>query len=259
MLSNRIISSAHFLKMPVSSQALYFHLCINADDDGVVEAWPIMQLGGFAEDDIKVLAAKGMVKVLNEDLVAYITDWREHNLIRADHKVDSIYKTLLLQIIPDAELVAPAPRSDVIDNTARLSGKKGGQSVDSPWTRHGPHSIGKGRVGQESINPPTPQTKIKARDHSDVYQILEAFKAVNVHYDTLQDSKKQYEAAMRMLQHHGLTSVLKVIDILPATNKQPYVTTIITPVQLEERWSTLAAQLAKGYQITNNKPKEILA
>ncbi len=167
MLSHRIISSAHFKKMPISSQALYFHLCMEADDDGVVEAWPIMQISGFAEDDIKVLVAKELVSVLNEDLVTYIRDWREHNLIRADHKVDSMYKDLLLKVLPDVELVRPEARSDVKNNSRRLSHNSvkriGGQSTDSPRTSHGQSSIGKvseGKVrkdnSEDGAKAPTP-------------------------------------------------------------------------------------------------------
>ena len=32
------MESARFLKMPASTQCLYFHLGLNADDDGIVEA-----------------------------------------------------------------------------------------------------------------------------------------------------------------------------------------------------------------------------
>lgn len=109
MLSNKIIDSARFIKMPISSQALYFHLVAKGDDDGIVEAFNVMRMIGVTEDDLKVLVSKGFVTVLNEDLVSYITDWKEHNLIRADRKVDSIYKDLLLQIVPDVDLLEAKP------------------------------------------------------------------------------------------------------------------------------------------------------
>ena len=109
MLSNKIIDSARFIKMPISSQCLYFHLIAKGDDDGIVEAFNVMKMVGATEDDLKVLVAKGFVVVLNEDLVSYITDWKEHNLIRADRKVDSIYKDLLLQIVPEADLLEAKP------------------------------------------------------------------------------------------------------------------------------------------------------
>lgn len=74
MFSKRVIGSARFLRMPGSTQALYFHLGMAADDDGIVEAYPIMQMVNASEDDLRLLAAKGFVKVLNEDLVTYILD-----------------------------------------------------------------------------------------------------------------------------------------------------------------------------------------
>jgi hypothetical protein len=109
MVSNKIIDSARFIKMPISSQALYFHLIAKGDDDGVVEAFNVMRMIGATEDDLKVLVSKGFVVVLNEDLVSYIADWKEHNLIRADRKIDSIYKDLLLQVVEDVELLEKKP------------------------------------------------------------------------------------------------------------------------------------------------------
>lgn len=123
MFSNRIINSARFLKMPVDSQLLYFHLGMHADDDGIVEAYPIMKSVGSKEDNLTVLAAKGLVRVLNEDLITHITDWGEHNLIRADRKVDSIYKHLLLQIVPEIELKEPKPRADTGVIPRQLTGR----------------------------------------------------------------------------------------------------------------------------------------
>lgn len=98
--------------MPLTSQALYFHLGMTADDDGVVEAYPVIRMIGCNEDDLRVLVAKGLVKILNEDLVTYITDWHENNTIRADRKIDSIYKDLLLQILPFDNQVADICQSD---------------------------------------------------------------------------------------------------------------------------------------------------
>lgn len=98
MFSKKIINSAKFVKMPVSTQCLYFHLGLNADDDGIVEGFNIMRMIGSTEDDLKILVAKEFVIVLNEDLVSYITHWNEHNLIRAERKVDSLYKDLLIKL-----------------------------------------------------------------------------------------------------------------------------------------------------------------
>ena len=70
MISKKVVESARFIKMPASSQNLYFHLVLNADDDGVVEAFTVMNLIRANEDDLRVLASKGFVQVLSEELVS---------------------------------------------------------------------------------------------------------------------------------------------------------------------------------------------
>ena len=105
MFSKRIVESTRFLRMPATSQNLYFHLGMLADDDGIVEAYPVMCTTGASEDDLRVLVSKKFVTVLNQDTVTYINDWMEHNTIRADRKKDSIYKDLLLEVVPDAEII----------------------------------------------------------------------------------------------------------------------------------------------------------
>lgn len=173
MCSRKIVHSARFLKMPLSTQALYFHLLISADDDGVVEAFNIMRLAGSTEDELKLLHAKGFVKVLNDELVTYIEDWTEHNLIRADRKIDSIYKNLLLQIVPDVQLIESKPRSDVQKRSQQRAQARranpelsdsnainlnGGRPPDGQWADIGQTldglvevSIGKDRLVEVSI------------------------------------------------------------------------------------------------------------
>jgi DnaD/phage-associated family protein len=141
MFSKTVVNSAKFLMMPVSSRELYFELGINADDDGIVEAFNVLRLVSASEDDLKVLATKGFVKILNEDLVTYITDWKANNRIRADRKVDSIYKNLLLKIIPEIEVMSPKPRAD--------TGKPTGRPMDNQRTAQ--VRLGKVRLGKDSI------------------------------------------------------------------------------------------------------------
>ena len=100
MISRTIVDSARFLKMPATSQNLYFHLVVNADDDGIVEAYRVMTMSKAQEDDLRVLVGKQFVQVLNEDLVTYIIHWRNMNVLRADRKTDSIYKDCLLYTSP---------------------------------------------------------------------------------------------------------------------------------------------------------------
>ena len=98
MFSKTVINSARFLTMPPSSRLLYYDLGMAADDDGVVEAFTVIRTTGAVEDDLRVLVSKGFVLLLNDELVAYITDWSKNNQIRKDRYQPSIYKNLLVKL-----------------------------------------------------------------------------------------------------------------------------------------------------------------
>lgn len=103
MFSKSVINSARFLRMPQTSRLLYYDLGMAADDDGVVEAFTVIRTTGAAEDDLKVLASKGFIVVLNEDLVSYISDWRTNNQLRKDRYTPSVYADLLANAINDTQ------------------------------------------------------------------------------------------------------------------------------------------------------------
>lgn len=98
MFAKSVINSARFLTMPPSSRLLYYDLGMAADDDGVVEAFTVMRTTGAADDDLRVLVSKGFVSLLNDELVAYITDWSTNNQIRKDRYQPSIYRNLLVKL-----------------------------------------------------------------------------------------------------------------------------------------------------------------
>lgn len=104
MFAKSVIGSARFLRMPSSSRLLYYDLGMQADDDGVVEAFAVMRTTGATEDDLRVLASKGFVSVLNDDLVTYIQDWSRNNLIKKDRYHPSAYQNLLVQITGGTQL-----------------------------------------------------------------------------------------------------------------------------------------------------------
>lgn len=63
---------------------LYFHLSMNADDDGFVNnPKKIQRMCGASDDDFKLLLAKSFV-LLFESGVIVIKHWKMHNYIRAD-------------------------------------------------------------------------------------------------------------------------------------------------------------------------------
>lgn len=95
MIDKRTIQTQKFLRLPLESQALYFHLMLNADDDGVVEAFPIVRMVGAAEDSLGLLVVKQFIKPLNDEMVYFIVDFKEQNTIKKDRYKPSKYAQLL--------------------------------------------------------------------------------------------------------------------------------------------------------------------
>lgn len=81
--------------MPTEARLLYYDLGMKADDDGVVEAFTVLRTTGVAKKALDALVKSGFVVVLNNDLVTYITDWKQNNFIRPDRYKASVYSDLL--------------------------------------------------------------------------------------------------------------------------------------------------------------------
>lgn len=84
MFSLDVVDTDSFLDMPVTSQALYFHLGMRADDDGFVSSpKKIAKSSGCNADDLKVLISKGFLIPFSSGVVV-ITDWKVNNYLRMD-------------------------------------------------------------------------------------------------------------------------------------------------------------------------------
>lgn len=83
MFSPNIVATDMFLDMPATTQLLYFHLGMHADDDGFVGPKKIMRMTGSAQNDLDILIAKNYV-IPFESGVVVITNWKTNNLIRKD-------------------------------------------------------------------------------------------------------------------------------------------------------------------------------
>lgn len=90
MFSPDIVDSDAFLDMPQSSQLLYFHLAMRADDDGFVNPKKIMRMIGTGDDDLKVLLAKRFLLPFQSGVVV-IKHWLIHNMIRKDRYKETQY------------------------------------------------------------------------------------------------------------------------------------------------------------------------
>lgn len=91
MFAKTIIDSDAFLDMPLSTQSLYFHLSMRADDDGFINnPRKIQRMVGGSEDDLKLLIAKSFI-IPFESGVVVIKHWKIHNYIRSDRYKETVY------------------------------------------------------------------------------------------------------------------------------------------------------------------------
>jgi hypothetical protein len=91
MFSKDITGTDAFLDMPISSQLLYFHLGMEADDDGFIGSpKKILKIVGAGEDDLKILSAKRFILVFPTGVVV-IKHWKINNYIQSDRYHETKY------------------------------------------------------------------------------------------------------------------------------------------------------------------------
>ena len=144
MFTQKIIDSDAFLDMPLSTQALYFHLNMRADDDGFVNnPKRIQRTIGASEDDLKLLLAKRFV-IGFESGVLVIKHWRMHNTLRKDRYNPTQYQEefALLEVKDNnayTERLPELPEPEV-------------ESVATTWQPPGNQMATQYSIGKDSID-----------------------------------------------------------------------------------------------------------
>ena len=158
MFAKTIIDSDAFLDMPLSSQALYFHLNMRADDDGFVNSpKKIQRLIGCTDDDFKLLIAKSFI-IPFESGVVVIKHWRINNYIQNDRYKETVYqeeKALLSVKKNSAYTLLPAQNTPCIQD---------GYNLDTQ------NSIGKVSIGKNSIYTSSETSEVGGEEKMPTYQ-----------------------------------------------------------------------------------------
>ena len=228
MFSPQIVESEEFLTMPSTSQALYFHLGMNADDDGFIQPKITMRTTGANEDDLKVLLSKRFLLAF-EGGVVVIKHWLIHNLIQKDRyhptRFQDQKKTLLIK-----------------ENKAYTE-------ISNPVNK----MLTEVRLGKDRLG------EVNAEDKSsEIPLLIKEFETINPAVKRMYGNKTQRKACSYLIESYGFDRVLNVIkNTLPRTNKMTaeFFPNIGTPLQLSDKWQKLEdaifAYRAKK-QIKNN-------
>lgn len=167
MFSQQITESDAFLDMPLSAQALYFHLGLNADDDGFINSPKrIQRLIGANEDDLKLLIAKGFIIPFDSGIVV-VKHWKINNRIRSD------------RYIPTAYTEEMAMLSEKPNRAYTLTDNIIGIPNGNQWYTDGMHRQGKSSIGKDNV----------------VYDFNEELSVDEIHrlYETYEDADELIE------------------------------------------------------------------
>lgn len=236
MLSKKIFQSRKFLMMPFEAQALYTHLILSSDDDGVVEAFPIVRMIGAKEDSLGLLVVKKFILPLNDDMVYFITDFEEQNKIRADRVQPSRYRNLLLE------------KTDMVVDGKRVTGQKkyiDGQVTDKCLTDDGqvtdkcPHSIGKDSIGKDRI--------VESRSANDDENLI--FKKLKEAFGEMSVNGTMVEEIERLLRQYGQELLVLALDktILNAGKSLRYTMSIL------QRWDGQGLRTAEQIRVADEE------
>ena len=205
-----------FLEMPLSTQCLYFHLNMRADDDGFIgNTKRIMKIIGASEDDLRLLIAKRFVLTF-EDGVIVIKHWRMHNTLSRDRYAETSYtdekKMLLLKDNCSYSLTGGNP----IDDTRLIerSGRQTQQRRNKDATKtHADKGLDKD-IDKEKDN-----NLIVSKDticQTDVRRVIEEWnKLQEVGINPIRDikpSSKRCQLLKGRIREYGIDEVLNAIN-----------------------------------------------
>lgn len=136
MFSLSVVDSDAFLDMPLSAQALYFHLNMRADDDGFIgNPKRIQSVVGASADDMRLLIAKRFILTFDDGVIV-IKHWRMHNTLSANRYHETKYIDEKKDLLLKQNGAYSFTSGDVIDDRKQvLIGKR--QAKDEQKTNSG--------------------------------------------------------------------------------------------------------------------------
>ena len=220
MFTMKIVDSDAFLDMPLSTQCLYFHLNMRADDDGFIgNPKRIMKITGASEDDLRLLIAKRFVLTF-EDGVIVIKHWRMHNTLSRDRYAETSYtdekKMLLLKDNVSYSLTGGNPIDDtrLIERSGRQTQQRRNQDAKKTLS-----DIDKGLDIELDKDIDKDNNLIVSKDtirQTDVRRVIEEWnKLQDVGIAPIRDIKpasKRCQMLKGRIREYGMDDLLKAMD-----------------------------------------------
>ena len=143
MFSLDIVDSDAFLSLPLSAQALYFHLGMRADDDGFVgKPLAIMKSIGSNNGDMESLIAKRFVLYFSEEGIIIVKHWWMHNLRRKDRYTPTTYREIAEKLYLDSNN----------SYTTNPEKEKFLETINTPWQPNGNQTATQDKISKDKLS-----------------------------------------------------------------------------------------------------------
>ena len=234
MFAKTIIDSDAFLDMPLSTQALYFHLCMRADDEGFVNnPKKIMRMIGASEDDAKVLIGKKFIIPFDSGVIV-IKHWRIHNYIRADRLKSTNYEEERAML-------------DVKDNGSYTLC----QSSDSQMSAQ--DRLGKDRLGKDRANSTLPPYEEIIKLYNSICVSLPRVQSIS------ESRKKAIKARLNLYTIEDLEKAFRMAqdsDFLKGSNKRNWTANFDWLIKDANIAKVLDGNYSGGKRYDDTKPRQ---
>lgn len=207
MFTQKITESDSFTTLPPTTQCLYFHLCMSADDDGFSNKIRQAMFNAHADqNDFEMLVQKRFILPFDSGVIV-IKHWRMHNLIRSDryHETDYVEEKASLILKKNGVYTDVPPCGIPCDNQMATNGIPSDNQME-PEVR-----LGKVRLGYK-------ESKEKKEDinYQEVADLYNDTCVSLPRLRTLSDSRKR--AIKTLLKKHTLEELKEVFTKAEASD-----------------------------------------
>lgn len=207
MFSKEVTTSDLFVDMPSSSQLLYFHLGMEADDEGFIgNAKMLSRAYGSNNDDLKLLEAKGFIIAFPSG-VTVVKDWNLNNKIRKDRQKPTIYTEEKMLLSLDSK------GSYLLGNQVSTIPQPNDNQM-SAQDRIGEVRLGKDSIGKDSIDASQPNAFQEKSSGEDINSLLSEYLDSFIEFS----SKNIAKRAMAQVEFMKLSSEEKKQAVIGAKN-----------------------------------------
>ena len=194
MFAKTIIDSDAFLDMSLSTQSLYFHLSMRADDDGFVNnPKKIQRMIGCGDDELKMLVTKKFI-IPFESGICVIKHWKIHNYIQTDRYKETVYKE-------------EKARLEIKDNKAYKY--LDAACIQRVYKMETQDRLGKDRLGKDSID----NSIINNTCSSELQRIIEKWNSLGLqNLKFIKQGTNRYTMLQARIKEYGIDSIISAIE-----------------------------------------------